>query len=54
MIESQRIMIQGDLKKGEGLSSRDQIQRRKVKRCGTRKPNNKKSKDRFLGRADHR
>jgi hypothetical protein len=30
VLESQRTMIQRNLSKGEGLSSRDQVQRRKV------------------------
>jgi hypothetical protein len=42
-------MIQGDLSKGEeGISSRDQVQRRKVQE-GEEETSNQKSKDRFLG-----
>jgi hypothetical protein len=52
-VESRRIVIQGVLNKGEeGLSSKDQIQRRRVQRCNKRrKPNSKKSKDMFMGRS---
>jgi len=50
-VESQRVVIQGVLNKGEeGLSSKDQIQRRRVQRCNKRrKSNSHKSKDKFLG-----
>jgi hypothetical protein len=38
VLESRRTVIQGDLSKGEeGLSSRDQVQRRKVQRCSKEK-----------------
>jgi hypothetical protein len=53
VLESQRTVIQGDLNKGEeGISSRDQIQRRKVQlvQQGEENPVAKKSKDRFLER----
>jgi hypothetical protein len=44
-------VIQGDINKGEeGLSFRDQVQRKKVQSCNKRrKLNSKKSKDKFLG-----
>jgi hypothetical protein len=50
VLESRRTVIQRDLSKGEkGLSSGDQVQRRKVQRCSRRrKLNNQKSKDKFL------
>jgi hypothetical protein len=52
VLESRRTVIQGDLSKGEeGLSSRDQVQRRKVQvvQQGEENPATRNRKDGFLG-----